>query len=244
MAFRGVTIPKVGRELIAKRLATQTPLKLVQVMVGSGVCPDDIPPEDLTGLLHPVAAATSTVPTYKESTVYMTIEYRSDLNGGLDKDFTISEFCIYAEDDDGGHVMILYGCLGSFEALPVKAFDGKVADVRRFPVAFSVGAGGKVTVDYYMGAYLTAEELEEYSETVLLPQFIEHIDEKVAEHNGDPNAHPHILGLIDAMASRIKLLELIINTSITGNPFSVTFDTLEDKTVEGVWNKNQARIEF
>ena len=244
MAYRGTTIPKVGRALIAKRLATQTPIKLVQIMVGSGICPDDVPPEDLTGLLNPVAEATSTIPTYKGSAVYMTVEYRSDLNGGLEEDFSLSEFAIYAEDDDGSKVMVLYGCLGAYEALPVKAYDGKAADVRRFPVVLSVGSGGKVTVDYYMGAYLTAEELEEYSLTVLLPQFMEQVDEKIAVHNADKTAHSYILSLIDAMASRLNLLELILNTNVSGNQFSVTFESLSGKTVEGVWNKAQARIEF
>ena len=39
-------------------------------------------------------------------------------------------------------------------------------------------------------------------------------------------------------------LELMFNTSVTGNPFTVTFETLDGTIVEGVWNTTAKRIEF
>ena len=36
----------------------------------------------------------------------------------------------------------------------------------------------------------------------------------------------------------------MFNTSVTGNPFTVTFETLDGTIVEGVWNTTAKRIEF
>ena len=47
------------------------------------------------------------------------------------------------------------------------------------------------------------------------------------------------------VASRVKLLELcVMNSEIEGNPFYVTFETLDGCNVEGVWNTANSRIDF
>ena len=46
------------------------------------------------------------------------------------------------------------------------------------------------------------------------------------------------------MDSRLSLLELMYNTDVSGNPFTVTFDSLTGLVVTGVWNTAQKRIEF
>ena len=97
MSQYGCTITKKGRELIAKVLASKTPLTLTRVMMGSGICPDDVFPGDLQDLIEPVAAGTSSTPVYDGDTVHMTVEYRSDMNGGLDHGFWIREFGVFAK---------------------------------------------------------------------------------------------------------------------------------------------------
>ena len=85
MSQYGCTIPRRGRALIAKILAEKMPLKISRIMMGQGVCPEDVFPGDLEDLVEPVAAGTSTEPTYDGDTVHMMGEYRSDLNGGPDQ---------------------------------------------------------------------------------------------------------------------------------------------------------------
>lgn len=47
------------------------------------------------------------------------------------------------------------------------------------------------------------------------------------------------------VASRVELLEMYVkNSEIEGNPFYVTFDTLDGCSVEGVWNTANSRIDF
>lgn len=47
-----------------------------------------------------------------------------------------------------------------------------------------------------------------------------------------------------AMNANIKAIELKFSTNVTKNPFSATFSSLDGLTVTGVWNAEQARVEF
>ena len=139
MSQYGCTIPRRGRALIAKILAEKMPLKISRIMMGQGVCPEDVFPGDLEDLVEPVAAGTSTEPTYDGDTVHMMVEYRSDLNGGLDRGFWIREFGVFAKDLDGSEVMLYYGTLGDYPQW-VSAYSQQGLDTRRYPVDISDNA--------------------------------------------------------------------------------------------------------
>lgn len=49
---------------------------------------------------------------------------------------------------------------------------------------------------------------------------------------------------ITSLDARVSLLELILATDVTQNPFSVTFATLDGITASGVWNVTNRRMEF
>jgi len=86
----------------------------------------------------------------------------------------------------------------------------------------------------------------------------EAIEEALDAHNADEGAHPSICTNVEQIASqtnevestvaemnsRLVLLELMLRTQVTGNPFTVTFDKLDGAKVTGVWNATQKRIEF
>ena len=73
-------------------------------------------------------------------------------------------------------------------------------------------------------------------------------DQKVSDavntHNTSPTAHPDILAAVAALETEVEALNLKFGTDVTGNAFSVTFSTLDDVIVTGVWNTAQARIVF
>lgn len=73
-------------------------------------------------------------------------------------------------------------------------------------------------------------------------------DQKVSDavntHNTSPTAHPDILAAVAALETEVEALNLKFGTDVTGNAFSVTFSTLDDVIVTGIWNTAQARIEF
>lgn len=66
----------------------------------------------------------------------------------------------------------------------------------------------------------------------------------VSTHNSSPTAHPAILARLAEVETEVEALNLKFGTDVTGNAFSVTFSTLDDVIVTGVWNTAQARIEF
>lgn len=239
----GCTITRRGRNLITKIMAEKMPLTLTRTMVGSGICPEGMFPGDLEDLVEPVAAATSNEPMYDEDTVHMTIEYRSDLNGGLDHGFWIREFGVYAKDLDGEEVLLYYGTLGDYPQW-VSAYSKNGVDTRRFPISITVGEGATVIIDYSPEAFMTAEDVKEYCTVVMLPQFLVEAQKLIDAHNADTEAHPFLQNLNAAMDSRLSLLELMYNTDVSGNPFTVTFDSLTGLVVTGVWNTTQKRIEF
>ena len=82
----GFIVPNAGRDLITSLLAGEQ-LILTRCMVGTGQVPAEVQPTTLTDLVQPIAQATSTEPLVKGNQVDFTIEYRNDLNGGLDSGF-------------------------------------------------------------------------------------------------------------------------------------------------------------
>lgn len=241
MAQYGFFIPPAGRALIAGLLAGQT-LEISKVMVGNGR-PETLEElAALTDLVAPVALATSTKPLRRGESVEMVVEYRSDLNGGLGNGFWLNEFALYAMDGDA-EVMIYYGCLGDFPQW-VSAYNEGAIDIRRYPVTLTVSTDVFVEIAYPAMSFMTAEDVEDFCQTVILPQFLVSAQELIDAHNADPEAHPAIHTEMDALDARLNLLELMYSTDVSGNPFTVTFGNLDGVVAEGVHNAQQGRIEF
>ncbi len=241
-SYYGFVVTDDGRELIAKLVAGEH-LSISKVMVGSGTVPDGKRPPEMKDLAEPVAAGTSTKPVYDLDTVTMTVEYRSDLNGGLDHGFWLREFGVYAFDPDKGEVMIYYGSLGDYPQW-VSAASKTGVDVRRFPVCIIIGEDMGVEVDYKCEAWMNAEDVASFCTVTMLPKFLDEAQKLIDAHNADEEAHRFIQNGITDIDARLSLMELLFNTSVTGNPFTVTFATLDGVEVEGVWNVQSKRVEF
>lgn len=221
-----VYMTKAGYALQAKLFAQGGVLEITRVEIGSGVLPQDADWRTLTGLVERRAAAVSTAPVRKDCTVSLEIEYRSDLDGGAEEPFQINEFGVFAIGAEGQEALILYGDLSDCPdtAVPLK-YGGCV---RRYPVLMVVGPEAGAKLDYPAGAWATHQELAQ----------------AVASHDGDAKAHPHLLGLYAGADARLSLLELMYNTDVSGNPFTVTFESLTGLVATGVWNASQGRLEF
>lgn len=74
------------------------------------------------------------------------------------------------------------------------------------------------------------------------------VDEKITQgvstHNSSQESHPDIRAIMAELEADVHALDLKFGTDVSENPFTVTFATLDDVTVTGVWNTTQARIEF
>lgn len=125
---------------------------------------------------------------------------------------------------------------GSFNAGPGKAPDEDVVRTNQIGVP-----GGIATLD--ADGHLTESQrptVDAYTKA----QTDQNISSAVDAHNSAENAHGDIRASVAAMNASIKAIELKFGTNVTKNPFSATFGSLDGLTVTGVWNSEQARVEF
>ena len=86
--FYGFVITESGNALLASMVAGQT-LTITKAVMGEGTADNAEAARQLTNLITPGPEATSTTPTVDGNAVNMIVEYRSDLNGGLQEGFWI-----------------------------------------------------------------------------------------------------------------------------------------------------------
>lgn len=126
---------------------------------------------------------------------------------------------------------------GSFNAGPGKAPDEDVVRTDQIGIP-----GGIATLD--ANGHLTESqrwEVDSYKKA----ETDQRISAAVDNHNGAENAHGDIRASVAAMNASIRAIELKFGTNVTKNPFSATFGSLDGGlTVTGVWNAEQARVEF
>lgn len=159
MSAYGGTITVAGRNLIASLIAGGHTLELTRIMVGDGALPDGKEPINMEDLVSPLYEAASTVPTYEDGIIHMTVEYRNNFEGReLQQGFWLREFGIFAKTADTDEILLYYATLGDAPQ-PVNAYKENRIDIRRYPVCISVLVDESVPeIGYKLESYLTAEE--------------------------------------------------------------------------------------
>ena len=152
----GFVITTAGEAMLARAAAGET-LVLDGASVGKGVAQSAAAAKALTALIDPVAEATTSSPAVAGQQISITVEYRNDMNGGLETGFALSEFGITAHVGDDPTGLLYYGSLGDAPQT-VKPIDQGL-DVHRFPVAIAVTGEVTVTLDYPAGGFVTWGEL-------------------------------------------------------------------------------------
>ena len=186
--FYGFVITEAGNSLLASMVAGQT-LTITKAVVGEGTADNAEAARKLTNLIDPGPEGTSTVPTVEENSVNMIVEYRSDLNGGLQQGFWIGEFGIFGKVGTGAETLIGYGSLGDAKQYVSAYVAGTAPDVRRYPVSITVTTGIQVDVAYPAEAWMTAEDVADLFNQTLKPELEESLDGLIEDHNEDPDAH-------------------------------------------------------
>lgn len=156
MSYYGGTITVAGRNLITSLMAGET-IEFTRVMVGSGKMPEGVEPIDMSDLVNPVTEAVATIPVVEGGILSMTVEYRNDLNGGLQEGFWLNEFGIYAKTDETEEVLLYYATLGD-SPQPVNAYQDNRIDIRRYPVTIALALDAEVEVTYNPGSFMTSAE--------------------------------------------------------------------------------------
>lgn len=159
MSYYGGTITVDGRNLITTLMAGET-IEFTRIWVGSGKMPDGVEPIDMKDLVAPVAPASSTIPTVDNGVLSMVVEYRNDMNGGLEKGFWLHEFGIYAKTENSEEILLYYATLGD-SPQPVNAFRDNRIDIRRYPVTIALELDADIEVTYNPGSFITSSEAQQ-----------------------------------------------------------------------------------
>ena len=164
---RGFTITKAGKKLLAELVATKEELNITRVMVGKGEVQQGQIPEQFTDLIQPVAQATSTIPVVKNGVISFIVEYRNDLNGGLQEGFWLKEFGVFAQDGEK-EILLYYASLGEYPQY-IEVYENGKVNVKKYPVSIIVTDDIKVTIAYAALAFVTEERMKEFVEIEALP---------------------------------------------------------------------------
>ena len=210
--FYGFVITEAGNNLLAKMVAGDK-LTITKVVMDKGTAESAEAARKLTAPIDPGPNGTNTVPTVEGAAVNMLVEYRSDLNGGLQEGFWIGGFAVFGKVENGGETMIYYGSLGEQKQYVSAYVEGTAPDVRRYPVSITVTAGVEVEVSYPAEAWMTAEDVAEYFNQTLKPDLEESLDGLIQEHDKNPNAHN---GALKDKQDAIKVEGLLKGTKTTG----------------------------
>ena len=218
--FYGFVITEAGNSLLASMVAGQT-LTITKAVVGEGTADNAEAARKLTNLITPGPEATSTEPTVDGNNVNMIVEYRSDLNGGLQEGFWIGEFGIFGKVGNGAETMIGYGSLGDAKQYVSAYVSGTAPDVRRYPISITVTTGIQVDVNYPAEAWMTAEDVADYFNGTLKPDLENGLQDLIDEHNEDPDAHG---GALADKQDKIEVEGILKGTKTTteeGDTYSV-----------------------
>ena len=218
--FYGFVITEAGNNMLANMVAGDK-LTITKVVMDKGTAESANAARQLTAPIDPGPNGTSTTPTVDGAAVNMVVEYRSDLNGGLQEGFWIGGFCVYAKTETVAETMVYYGSLGDQKQYVSAYVEGTAPDVRRYPVSITVTAGVEVDVSYPAEAWMTAEDVAELFNDTLKPQLEASLDDLIDDHNEDPEAHN---GALKDKQDAIKVEGLLKGTKTTakeGETYSV-----------------------
>lgn len=210
--FYGFVITEAGNALLASMVAGQT-LTITGVTMDKGTAESAEAARQLTAPIDPGPDGTSTVPTVDGNAVNMIVEYRSDLNGGLQEGFWIGGFSIFGKVGDGEETMIGYGSLGDAKQYVSAYVSGTAPDVRRYPISITVTTGIQVDVNYPAEAWMTAEDVADYFNGTLKPDLENGLQDLIDDHNEDPDAHG---GALADKQDKIEVEGILKGTKTTG----------------------------
>ncbi|NDO45967.1 hypothetical protein [Clostridium sp. MD294] len=163
---RGFVITQAGKKLLAELVITGE-LNITRVMVGKGELQQGQSPEHFTDLIEPVTQATSSIPVVKNGVISFIVEYRNDLNGGLQEGFWLKEFGVFARDGEN-EILLYYASLGEYPQY-VEAYENGKVNIKKYPVSILVTDDIKVNIAYAALAFVTEQRMKEFVEIEALP---------------------------------------------------------------------------
>ncbi len=92
---------------------------------------------------------------------------QNDLNGGLEEEFWLKEFGVFARDGEE-EILLYYASLGEYPQY-VEAYENGKVNIKKYPVSILVTDDIKVNIAYAALAFVTEERMKEFVEIEALP---------------------------------------------------------------------------
>lgn len=233
----GTVITQRGAALLADCILRGKKLPVTQAAAGDGGGGPVMPEPDWTALVNErwrgeIAGAelSAAAPNMIDVKIVM-----GDEVGG----FVIREMGLFS---DGGELIAVCNTPDTEKVSISSGVSGRLTMVMHIVVADASALEFAIAPSLDM---VSRQELEEaLAEHGVDPEAHPDIRAAVAAHDGDPGAHGDLRGQTASLEARLSLLELMYGTDVSGNPFTVTMDSLAGVKAEGVWNTAQGRLEF
>lgn len=158
MSYYGGAVTNAGKNMFASLIAGET-ITLTKVMVGDGEMPAGVAPKEMTDLVNPMYLGSTNVPVVRDNVVYLTVEYRNDMNGGLERPFLLREFGIWARTANFEECLIYYATLGDTPQ-PVNAFRDNKVDIRKYPISIGLENNEEIKINVNAAGMITCDEAD------------------------------------------------------------------------------------
>lgn len=226
--YSRLIITKQGQELVSRALAgTGNGIRFTKICVSAAEYKLS-EAEELTELAD--IRQTALVSHIEKSSEKAVTAEAAFTNEELAEGYYMRTIGLYAESADGGEILyaVTIEETGSCYMPP---YNGVTVSGAVVNLIAAVGNSESISLERSSAAVATIND-------------VKRLEQALTAHNADPAAHGSILGNISRLSSELATLKLKIDTNITANPFSVTFETLDGLNVEGVHNTVRGTIDF
>ncbi len=226
--FSRLIITKAGQELISEVLSGNVnALRFTKVSVSAAEY-DLSEPEGLTELSD-VRQTSLISRTEKSGESVITVE-AALTNEQITEGYYMRAIGLFAETADSREILYAVTVEQSGNCY-MPPFNGLTVSGAVIKLIVAVGNAESITLETNSAAVATAID-------------VKRLEDALAKHRTDAAAHGSILGNISRLECEVKALKLRIDTNITANPFTVTFDTLDGLNVSGVFNAERGTVDF
>ncbi len=236
--FSKLIITQAGRELISETLSGDADsLRFTRISVSAAEY-DLSELESLTRLAD-VRQTSLISRTERSGESDVTVE-AAFTNEQLAEGYYMRAIGLYAEDPnsaDGGEILFA-ATLEQSGNCYMPPFNGTAVSGAAVKLIVAVENAENISIETNSAAVATVLD-------------VKRLENALSVHNSDPDAHGAILGNISQLEGDVSRLEgevaeikLRVDTNITANPFSVTFNTLDGLSVSGVYNATRGTVDF
>ena len=245
-AFMQNDITSNGLSALSRALTGET-LQFTKIVLGSGFMPEGKTPRSMEAVVTPAATLAIThmnVGTEPGTAILGTVFN----NVNVASDFYYRELALYAQTETTGEVLYCYGNAGN-DAELIPAGGGANVVEKKIDIETVVAGAATVTAYISLEAYASVRQVQDAISTantaMTKAQAAQSDSAEAKTTSAQASADVASFGAtVDAIDARTNTLWSAIFTEVTGNPFSISFENLDDVTlVEGTWNSALKRIE-